>query len=200
MATLLDQTTTALRTHPAPTNAQALALLSAFGGLPLSPSDLDVQAPRVARLRYLAHGYSKPGDKFRGAKNRAWYARRFADPNDLAVVLRDVAVLADDEYQRLGDRQPVIVMDRELAAGEESAIAHELLTSWRMLQDERAVLGRPGNIPTLDDIRQGIDKALPVIKPIVDAPGRLARALRMKALVTVGAVVLGLYLLNRRRS
>ena len=169
-----DQLSTALsKLGPKPTNAQALALVDAFGGLPLSDADLSNALPTVMGYRWLAHGYRNPGDKFAAATNARFYAQPYPEPAEMAGTLRWVAGQADKYLAAMvaaGDVDPpqppaVVVIDPATSRGAPAAIAQELAQSWQALTELRklGVVAGPPVAPK--------GKARPDVQP-PDEPNR----------------------------
>lgn len=114
--------------YPRPTNAQALAALDAFGAPPLPAEGFEVwQGPSgvMPRFRVTAAGWVNPGDRVRDASDAAWWRARYKYGSELWAHLAEQARLADAFLASTGDGV-VPVFDAQLAAGDPSALAHEL--------------------------------------------------------------------------
>lgn len=118
----------ALRNWTSPTNAQALAILSATG----EPSGLDEATARgvdenvsvryfgptgiLTRMRLLAAGWVKPGDVF-AKVDAPWWQQKYSYP--LASVLKNMPAAA---HAALHPTE----LDEALARGDADALGHEL--------------------------------------------------------------------------
>ncbi len=163
------------RVGPKPTNAQALALIDAYGTLPMADADLDQALPTVLHLRWRAHGYVKPGDKFAAPTNAAFYASPYPDPQDFIGTLK-WAASASDRYLAslvkagevdLPEPPGVVTVDPATASGDPAALAQELAQSWEALQAMRA----NGTEPMPPAAKPGKRLAAPTWHDLPSKPG-----------------------------
>lgn len=187
MPSLSDQVLEAHRRWPRPTNAEALALLDAYGQLPLDESALDDQLDLVRRLRWLAVGYGGPGDKMKTATNATWYTRTpFGAASTLWGVLDEEARLSDEYLQHVApDQYGVLlpVVDAKIAAGD---VAQELALAWREVRDAReagedvrVTFGPPLGVvkEALRRIREEARRRVPDVVDVIKAPNRAAMSI-----------------------
>lgn len=120
------------RSVPRPTNAQALAALEAqweatdkdaavAGGFPEDVAEAYFMTLGILpRMRMLACGWTKPGDKMRLPTDAAWWAATYAHP--LWAPLWTYA----NQVRASGATRPWS-MDPQLASGEPGALSHSIL-------------------------------------------------------------------------
>jgi len=134
---LREQLADQARRWPTPTNAQALAALDAYSGLPDGELD-DDDEPTTHRLRRIALGYMAAGDKFAAAGNAAHYRAPYPFPGMLWAHLARNAATADLWVAQVDGVTPVIVVDAQLARGVKAELAREVTQDWDQLRADRA--------------------------------------------------------------
>lgn len=119
----------ARRQFPRPTNAEALALLEAFGQPPLDGDAYQVYQSDdgvMPRFRLTAAGWVNPGDVLRTAPDELWWRRPYLYSSRLYAALAAQAH-SSEQYMAATGTSVAPVFDADLARGDESALAHELV-------------------------------------------------------------------------
>lgn len=119
--------------YPIPTNAQAAAALDSFtqwvsadaaiaAGYPESARAFLAPYGVFPRMRLLAWGWTKPGDKFRQADDAAWWRRRYA--HKLWPAIETYVAIAE----QAGIGPPGVLWDKEMASGDPAELSRSLAT------------------------------------------------------------------------
>lgn len=192
-----------------PTNAQALAALDAYGSLPIPAGMLMPEPDMTQRLKWLAIGYSKAGDKFAIATNAKHYRAKFPRPDLLWKWLDELTSTSDRYLLGSGEQPPIVIIDDKLERGEPNAIAHEVATAWQELQRARQDGAEPnaainmskGQYEAIKEaLRKSRDKVKERAPDIVEAlrPPSLRAVGIVIVLILVAAVAAGNVASNRR--
>lgn len=156
-----EQFSSLSKRYPRPSNAQALAVLDAVfefvdadsgerAGLP-TPVARAFLHPLgiIPRMRLLACGWTKPGDKFRKASDRAWWTKRYQHPlwEPLGTWIDSLA------HSDVGQR--AMVFEEAIANAEPAALSRELATA---VEDLRIIRAANADIcaPFLIPRRRGV--------------------------------------------
>lgn len=91
----------------------------------------------TTRIRWLAAGYARSGDRFRAASS-AWYRRPFVAPSVLWNHLEDFAQRSDAWVADNGLGPVIPALDLSLMSAKPDAISEQLKTLWEILQEWRA--------------------------------------------------------------
>lgn len=124
---------------PRPTNQTAAALLWTYGTLPAFSGSTTLAAFRTVggsmeRLIWKAAGYERPGDKFHGENDRAWWTRAFRGADELYAVLGEMA----KAYDAAHPDAPEPPFKADIASGSPAALKAYLTLAWETLQAARA--------------------------------------------------------------